>query len=168
MTTPPSPPISNTTAMVGGRRKKKEPIAPLPPQFQLPFTLCERKGHPTHICPSLLELHSFIHPPQAPIFLSSPPSTSHTTIDSSTTCKQNIRTNFACAICEEYGHYTHDFPSIPYICHTLATERHTYLLALPTTRHTNAPVNVIHYTSSSILKQRGGTCPPTKLPPDRP
>jgi hypothetical protein len=165
LTMPPSPPIASTTATAGGRWKKKDPIAPLPPRVQLPCALCERKGHPTHKCPSLPELRSFIQLPQAPLFLATPPSMSHTTMESSTTCKQNIRTNFACAICAEYGHYTHHFPSIPYVCHTLAVERHTYLPELPPTLHTNAPVNVIHYISSSILEQRGGPCPPTKLPP---
>jgi hypothetical protein len=92
----------------------------------------------------------------------------HATTESSTTSKQNIRTNFACAICAEYGHYTHHFPSITYVCHTLVVEHHTYLPELPMALHINAPVNVIHYISSSILEKRGGPCPPTNLPPDRP
>jgi hypothetical protein len=118
---PSSPPITNITATTRGRRKKKNPIVPLPPQVQLPCSLCERKAHPTHKCPSLPELRSFIQLPQAPVFLSTPPSTSPTTTESSTTFKQNIRTNFACSICTDYGHYTHHCPSITYVCHTLAT-----------------------------------------------
>jgi hypothetical protein len=166
--TPPSLPITSTIAATGGRRKKKEPIAPLPPRVQLPYALCERKGHPTHKCPSLPKLCSFIQLPQAHIFLTTPPRTSHTTMESSTTRKQHIQTNFACAIYVEYGHYTHHFPSIPCVCHTLAAERHTYLLELPPALHTNAPINVIHYISSSVLEKRGGPCLPTKLSPDRP
>jgi hypothetical protein len=168
LATSPSPSIASTTATNGGRQMKREPIAPLPPRVQLPCTLCEIKGHPTHKCPSLPELRSFIQLPQAPLFLATPPSMSHATTESSTTHKKNTRTNFTYAICVEYGHYTHHCPSIPYICHTLAAERHTYLTKLPLALHTNAPVNVIHYFSSSALKQRGGPCPPTKLPPDRP
>jgi hypothetical protein len=163
-----SPPISSTTAMAGRRQKKKEAIAPLPPLFQLPCTLCERKRHPTHKFPSLPELHSFIQLPQAPLLLATPPSTSPTTMESSTKCKQNIRTNFFCAICAEYGHYTHHFPSIPYVRHTLATKHHAYLPKLPLTLYTNAPMNIIHYVSSLVLEKRGGPCPPTKLLPDRP
>jgi hypothetical protein len=79
-TTPPSPPITSTIIVAGGRRKKKEPIAPLPPRVQLPCALCERKGHPTHKCPSLPELHSFIQLPQEHLFLTTPPRTSHTTM----------------------------------------------------------------------------------------
>jgi hypothetical protein len=167
-TMPPSPPITNTIATTRGRQNKKDPIAPLPPRVQLPCTLCERKGHPTHKCPSLPEIHNFLHLPQAPLLLATPPSVSHATTESSTTCKQNIRTNFACFICTKYGHYTHHFPSIPYVCHKLVAERHTYLHELPPTLHTNAPINVIHYISSLVLEQMGGPCPPTKLPPDRP
>jgi hypothetical protein len=159
---------NHSTTMAGGRWKKKEPIAPLPPRVQLPCALCERKGHPTHKCPSLPELRSFIQLPQAPLLLATPPSTSHCYYGVINHMQKNIRTNFACAICSEYGHYTHHFPSIPYVHHTLAAECHTYLPELPLTLHTNAPMNVIHYISSSVLEQRGGPCPPTKLPPDHP
>jgi hypothetical protein len=36
---PPSPPLDNTTTTTGGIWKKKDPIAPLPPQVQPPCTL---------------------------------------------------------------------------------------------------------------------------------
>ena len=166
--TPPSPPIASTIFAAGDKRKTKEPIAPLPPWVQIPYALCERKGHPTHKCPSLPELCSFIQLTQEHLFLTTPPRMSHATTASSTTWKQHIWTNFACAICEEYGHYTHHFPSIPYICHTLVMERYTYLYDIPSALHANALMNVIHYISSSVPKKRGGQCPPTKLPPNRP
>jgi len=62
-TTPPSPPTFGTITNVGGRRNKKDPIAPLPPQVQTPCTLSEREGHPTNICPTLPELRNLIELP---------------------------------------------------------------------------------------------------------
>jgi hypothetical protein len=50
-TIPPTPPLTNLPATVGGKRKKKEPTTPLPPCVQPPFTLCEKDGHPTNKCP---------------------------------------------------------------------------------------------------------------------
>jgi len=38
----PSPPLVNTIATTGGRRKKKEPITPLPPHIQPPCALCKK------------------------------------------------------------------------------------------------------------------------------
>jgi hypothetical protein len=38
----PSPPLTSTTATSRGRRKKKEPNAPLPPRVQPPCALCEK------------------------------------------------------------------------------------------------------------------------------
>ena len=50
--TPPAP--------ARGRRKKKEPTAPLPPCIQPPCMLCEKDGHQTNNCPSLPKLRNLI------------------------------------------------------------------------------------------------------------
>jgi hypothetical protein len=89
-TTPPSPPILSTTAMTGGRQEKKEPTTPLPPRVQPPCALCEREGHPTNRCPSLLELRNLIQIPQATTSLIASPSTSSTTTTSSTIGSKGI------------------------------------------------------------------------------
>jgi hypothetical protein len=54
--TPTTPPLTNLPATAGGRRKKKEPTAPLPPSIPPPCALCEKEGHQTNNCPSLPEL----------------------------------------------------------------------------------------------------------------
>ena len=132
-TIPSTPPITNPLAIAGGRRKKTEPIAPLPPCIPSPLAT-----------------------------IASP------VVTSPNSSNKGPRTKFVCAICSNYGHYTHHCPSIPYVRHTLAAARHTSRLEFPPTLHNNAPANVIYYTSSSILEQMGSTCPPPKLPPDRP
>jgi hypothetical protein len=164
-TIPSTPPITNPPAIAGGRRKKKEPTTPLPLHIPPPCALCEKDGHPTHRCPSVPELRSLIPLNPTPSPLATLASTTTTAPNSSS---KGPRTKFACAICSSYGHYTHHFPSIPYVRHTLAATRHTTLPEFPPTLHINAPANVIYYTSSSILEQRGSTCPPPKLLPDRP
>jgi hypothetical protein len=162
---PQPPPITNPPATAGGRRMKKEPIAPLPLHIPPPGALREKDGHPTPKCPSIPELQNLIPLNPTPSPLATLASTTTTSPNSSS---KGLRTKFACAICSSYGHYTHHFPSIPYVRHTLAAARHTSLLKFPLTPHTNAPTDVIYYTSSSILEQRGSTCLPPKQPPDRP
>jgi hypothetical protein len=46
-------------------RKKKDPTAPLPLRFHPPCALCEKDGHPTNKCPSLLKLRNLIQLPRA-------------------------------------------------------------------------------------------------------
>jgi hypothetical protein len=55
-TIPSTPPLTNLPATAGGRRKKKEPTALLPPRVQPPCALCEKDGQQTNNCPSLPEL----------------------------------------------------------------------------------------------------------------
>jgi hypothetical protein len=64
-TIPPTTPPTSPPAIDGGRWKKKEPTAPLPPCVQPPCTLCEKDGHPTKKCSYLLELRNLIQLPQA-------------------------------------------------------------------------------------------------------
>jgi hypothetical protein len=108
--TPTTPPLTNPPAIAGGRRKKKEPIAPLPPRIQPPCALCEKEGHQTNNCPSLLELHNLIPLNQTPPTLATIASPTTTTPHSSS---KGLWTKLFYAICSEYGHYTHHFPALP-------------------------------------------------------
>jgi hypothetical protein len=99
-----TPILPNPPATAGGKRKTKEPTAPLPPCISPPCALCDKAGHQTNNCPSLPELRNLIPPNPTP----TPPVT--TTQPSSS---KGLKTKFACAICSEYGHYTHHCPSLP-------------------------------------------------------
>jgi hypothetical protein len=151
-TTPPSPPISSTTATAGGRWKKKEPTTPLPPRVQPPCTLCEREGHPTNRCPSLPELHNLIQLPRATTSLITSPSTPSTTTTSPTTGSKGLRTKFTCAICSEYGHYTHHFPALPQFRQTLTTVRQTFQQDPSPPTPSGTHVTDIHYVSTSVTE----------------
>jgi hypothetical protein len=108
--TPPTTPILPTPpATARGRRKKKEPNAPLPSCIPPPCALCEKEGHQTNNCPSLPELWNLIPPNPT---LSIPVTTASTTTTNPSSSK-GLRNKFACAICSEYGHYTHHCPSLP-------------------------------------------------------
>jgi hypothetical protein len=103
-TTPilPTPPVT-----AGGRRANKEPTAPLPLRIPPPCTLCNKEGHQTNNFPSLPELQNLIPPNPTP----TPLTTTATTQPSSS---KGLKTKFACAICSEYGHYTHHCPALPH------------------------------------------------------
>jgi hypothetical protein len=90
LTTPLSPLIASTTATTGGRQKKNEPTAPLPPRVQPLYTLCKREGHPTNRCPSLPDLHNLIQLPRATKSLVAPPSTPSTTTSFPTTGSKGL------------------------------------------------------------------------------
>jgi hypothetical protein len=108
--TPTTPILTNPPATAGGRRKKKEPTTPLPPCIPPPCALCEKEGHQTNNYPSLPELQNLIPlnpPPTTPATIASP-----TTITPPSSSK-GLRTKYACAICLEYGHYTHHCPTLP-------------------------------------------------------
>jgi hypothetical protein len=129
--TPPSPPIGGNTTTTRGRGRKNDPIAPLPPQAQPHFTLCEREGHPTNRCPTLPKLHNLIQLPKETPLLTTPPSTSVATTESSTTHKKGLRTNLDCAICSKYDHYTHHCSALPQFCQTIIiVSTHPYLSPL--------------------------------------
>jgi hypothetical protein len=108
--TPTTPILPTPPATAGGRRKKKEPSAPLPPCIPPPCTLCEKEGHQTNNFPSLPKLQNLIH-------LNQTLATTITTASPTTTQPSSskwLRTKFACAICFEYGHYTHHCPALPH------------------------------------------------------
>jgi hypothetical protein len=112
-TTSTTPILPTPPATAGGSRKKKEPTAPLPPRIPPPCALCDKEGHQTNNCPSLPELRNLIPPNPTP----TPPITTATTQPSSS---KGLRTKFACAICSEYGHYTHHCPALPHFRQALA------------------------------------------------
>jgi hypothetical protein len=146
-TTPSVPPAGiNTTT--GGRRKKNEIIAP--PWAQPLCALCKREGHPTNRCPTLPELHNLIQLPRATPLLTTPPSNSVATTKSSTARKKGLQTNFSCAICLEYGHYTHHCPTLTQFCQTLAAVCQTSQPGPPQALPTTAHIIDIHYVSSSV------------------
>jgi hypothetical protein len=108
--TPTTSILTNPPTIVGGRRKKKEPTAPLPPCIPPPCALCEKEDHQTNNYPSLPELRNLIPlnpPPTTPATTASP-----TTITPPSSSK-GLRTKYACAICSEYGHYTHHCLALP-------------------------------------------------------
>jgi hypothetical protein len=121
--TPTTPILPTPPATAGGRRKKKEPTAPLPPRIPPPCALCEKEGHQTNNCPSLPELRNLIpiNPtPTTPITTASPTATTQPS------SSKGLRTKFACAICSEYGHYTHHCPALPRFRQTLAAVRQNF------------------------------------------
>jgi hypothetical protein len=103
---PTTPILPTPPATAGGKRAKKEPTAPLPPCIPPPCALCDKEGHQTNNCPSLPELRNLIPPNST----TTPSITIATTQPSSS---KGLKTKFACAICSEYGHYTHHCPALP-------------------------------------------------------
>jgi hypothetical protein len=94
--TPTTPPLTNPPITAGGRRKKKEPTAPLPPCIPPPCALCEKEGHQANNYPSLPELWNLIPPNQTPTTPATTTSPTTTTYPSSS---KRLRTKYACAIC---------------------------------------------------------------------
>jgi hypothetical protein len=150
LTTPPSPPLANTTATAGGRWKKKDPTTPLPPRVQPPCALCEKEGHPTNRCPSLPELRNLIQLPRATTPLVASSNTPSTTTASPTTGSKGLRTKFACAICSEYGHYTHHFPVLPQFRQMLMTVCQIFQQEPPPSASSSTRVTDIHYVTTSV------------------
>jgi hypothetical protein len=146
-TIPSTPPLTNLPTTAGGRRKKKEPTAPLPPHVQPPCTLCEKDGHPTKKWPSLLELRNLIQPNKTPSPLTTVASTAAI---SPNTSSKGLRTKFACAICFEYAHYTHHFPALPQFQQTLVTVRQRFQHEHNPTTSSLPNITDIHYVTNSV------------------
>jgi hypothetical protein len=121
--TPTTPPLTNSPVTAGGRRKKKEPTAPLPPHIPPPCALCEKEGHQTNNCPSLPELRNLIPLNQTP---TTPTTTANPTTITPPSSSKGLRTKYVCAICSEYGHYTHHCPALPRFRKTLAVVRQNF------------------------------------------
>ena len=70
--------------------------------------ICDVVGHPTHIYLEMDELKSLL---SSEADIATPHSRKK---EPATKIKgKALRTNHACTICSNYGHYTHHFPEIP-------------------------------------------------------
>jgi hypothetical protein len=145
-----TPILPTPPATTGGRRKTKEPIAPLPPCIAPPCALCDKEGHQTNNCPSLPELRNLIPPNPTP----TPPNTTATTQPSSS---KGLKTKFMCAICSEYGHYTHHCPSLPHFRQALdIVSRDFQNNPRPATSSTTPITDILYVTTSVNERMR---CP---------
>jgi hypothetical protein len=151
--TPTTPILPTPPATARGRRKKKEPIAPLPPHLPPPCALCEKEGHQTNNCPSLPVLWNLIPLNQTP---TTPVTTASPTTPTPTSSK-GLRTKFACAICSEYGHYTHHCPALPRFRQTLAAVRQNFQNnPRPATSSSN--ITDIRYVTTTVNERMRCPC----------
>jgi hypothetical protein len=150
--TPPTTPILPTPpATAGGRRQKKEPTTPLPPRISPPCALCDKEGHQTNNCPSLPELRNLIPPNPTP----TPPIITATTQPSSS---KGLKTKFACAICSEYGHYTHHCPALPRFRQALAIISRDFQNNPRPATSSTTPINDIRYVTTSVHEHMRCPC----------
>jgi hypothetical protein len=149
--TPPTTPILPTpSATARGKKKQKEPVAPCPPRIPPPCALCEKEGHQTNNCPSLPELQNLIPPNPTPVTIAS------TSTPNPSSCK-DLRTKFACAICSEYGHYTHHCPALPHFWQTLAAVCQNFQNnPCPSTSSSN--ITDIRYVTTSVNERMRCPC----------
>jgi hypothetical protein len=153
--TPTTPPLTNLPATAGGRRNKKEPTAPLPPCIPPPCALCEKEGHQTNNCPSLPELQNLIplnQTPTTPTTTASPTTTTHPS------SSKGLRTKYACAICLEYGHYTHHFPTLPCFQQTLAAVRQNFQNNPSPAMSSSMNITNIRYVTTSVNERMRCPC----------
>jgi hypothetical protein len=150
-TTPTTPILPTPPTTARGRRKKKEPTAPLPPRIPPPCALCDKEGHQTNNCPSLPELRNLIPPNPTP----TPSITTATTQPSSS---KGLKTKFACAICSEYGHYTHHCLALPRFRQALdIISRDFQNNPRPATSSTT-PITGIRYVTTSVNERMRFPC----------
>jgi hypothetical protein len=154
-TIPSTSPLTNLPATAGGRRKKNKPTTPLPPCIQPPCMLCEKDGHPTNKCPSLPELRNLIPLNQTP----SPPATiASTSTTSPNSSSKGMRTKFSCAICLEYGHYTHHFPALPHFRQRLVAVRQSFQNEPNPTTSSLPKITDIYYVTTSVNERMRCPC----------
>jgi hypothetical protein len=150
-----TPPLTNLPATTEGRRKKKEPTTPLPPCVQPPCVLCDKDGHPTKKFPSLPTLHNLIPLNHTPSLLTTVASIASTSPNSS---GKGMRTKFSCAICSEYGHYTHHFPSLPHFRQTLVAVRQSFQNEPNPAKSSLPNITDIHYVMTSVNEHMRCPC----------
>jgi hypothetical protein len=156
LTRTPPPPLTNPPAPAEGRRKKKEPTAPLPPRIPPPCALCEKEGHQTNNCPSLPELQNLIplNPtPPTPATKAGPAPTTPPPSSS-----KGLRTKYACAICLEYGHYTHHYPALPCFRKTLAAVRQNFQNNPSPATSSSPNIIDIRYVTTSVNERMRCPC----------
>jgi hypothetical protein len=156
-TIPSTPPLTNPPATTRGRRKKKEPTAPLPLCVQPPCTLCEKEGHQTNNCQSLLELRNFIPLNQTPPTLATIASTSITPPPPHSSSK-GLQTKFTYAICSEYGHYTHHCPALSLFWQTLAAVSQSFQNNPSPTTSSLPTITDIRYDTTSVNERMRFPC----------
>jgi hypothetical protein len=125
------------------------------PHIQPPCVLCKKDGHPTNKFPSLPDLHNLIQLPRAP-----PPliaSSSIATISQNTSNK-GLQTKFACAICSEYGHYTHHCPALPQFRQTLVAVHQSFQQNPSTSTSSSTQNTNIHYVTTSVNERMRFPC----------
>jgi hypothetical protein len=153
--TPTTPPLTNLSDTARGRRKKKEPIDPLPPLIPPHCALCEKEGHQTNNCPSLPELRNLIplnQTPTTPATTASPTTTTHPS------SIKGLRTKYACAICLEYGHYTHHFPALPRFRQTLAVVHQNFQNNPSLAMSSSTNITDICYVTTSVNEHMRHPC----------
>jgi hypothetical protein len=150
-TTSTTPILPTPLATAGGSRKKKEPTTPLPPRISPPCALCDKEGHQTNNCPSLPELRNLIPPNPTP----TPSITTATTQPSSS---KGLKTKFACAICSEYGHYTHHCPALPHFRQALAIISQDFQNNPRPTTSSTTPLTDIRYVTTSVNERMRCPC----------
>jgi hypothetical protein len=152
--TPTTPPLTNPPATAGGRRKKKEPTAPLPPRIPPPCALCEKEGHQTNNCPSLPELRNLIPLNHSP----TPTTTASPATTTPPSSSKGLRTKYACAICSEYGHYTHHCPALPRFRQTLAAVRQNFQSNPSPATSSSTNITDIRYVTTSVNERMRCPC----------
>jgi hypothetical protein len=151
--TPTTPILPTPSATAGGRKKQKEPTAPRPPHIPQPCALCEKEGHQTNNCPSLPELRNLIPPNPT----SSTPVTTASTTTPNPSSSKGLRTKFVCAICSEYGHYTHHCPALPRFRQTLAAVRQNFQNN-PHPAASSSNITDIRYVTTSVNERMRCPC----------
>jgi hypothetical protein len=153
--TPTTPPLTNPPATAGGRRKKKDPTIPLPPRIPPPSTLCEKEGHQTNNCPSLPKLQNLIPLNQIP---TTPATTANPTTTTHPSSSKGLRTKYACAICSEYGHYTHHCPTLPCFRQTLAVVCQNFQNNPSPATSSSTNITDIRYVTTSVNERMRLPC----------
>jgi hypothetical protein len=149
-TIPTTPILPTPPATDRGRRKQKELVSPSPQRIPPPCALCEKEGHQTNNCPSLPELQNLI-PPNPKLVTTASTSTPNPS------SSKYLRTKFVCAICSEYGHYTHHFPTLPRFQQTLAAVRQNFQNnPRPATSSSN--ITDIRYVTTSVNERMRCPC----------
>lgn len=100
--------IDTTRGQQEGKKKKKKGETSNSSRELQPCALCEVVGHPTNIYYELYELKYIMYASKN-LITPNPPK-----IAKDMPFRNKVlHTNHACAICVEYGNYTHHFPEIP-------------------------------------------------------
>jgi hypothetical protein len=72
------------------------------------------------------------------------------TITTQPSSSKRLRTKFACAICSEYGHYTHHFPALPRFQKTLAAVHQKFQNDPCPATSSTTNITDIHYVTTLV------------------